>query len=362
MLFAPAQVFSHPLGNFTTNAFTSIEPANDRIRLRYVIDMAEIPAFQVLQKIGVETENASASSSQAKLDDYLAEIVARYAENLVLSVDGTRIPLEVTSKRLSLEPGQGNLPTLRIECDFAGNVPDDSSASSGAVVRRVRFEDLNYRERAGWHETIVTPAAGIGVFDSTVFGTSLTNELRDYPEDLLAAPLAERAAEFSFTGGAIPQGAAALLTREGRPAKGAQTDRLAQLIGVRELTFGVVVTALLLAFGLGSIHALSPGHGKTVVGAYLVGSRGTASHAAFLGLTVTITHTLSVFALGLVTFFASAYILPERLYPVLGFISGLLVVLIGASLFVRRLRVAIDPAKFSRESESDDAFTPLDGR
>lgn len=356
MLCAPLQVFPHPLGNFTINAFTSIEPARDRIRVRYVVDMAEIPAFQVLQKIGVEAENASESSSQTKLDAYLAEMVADYGANLVLTVDGKRIPLEATTKRISLPQGQGNLPTLRIECDFVAVFDERFSAASVEAARQVRFEDLNYRERVGWRETIVAPAASIVVFDSTVFSSSLTNELRNYPEDLLAAPLAERGAQFSFTAGVIPQGAAALLTREGRPASVAQPDKLAQLISLRELTFGVVITALLLAFGLGAMHALSPGHGKTVVGAYLVGSRGTARHAIFLGLTVTLTHTSSVFALGLVTYFASAYILPERLYPVLSFISGLIVVIIGASLFVRRLRSAIEPANFNRDNESGDAL------
>ena len=92
---------------------------------------------------------------------------------------------------------------------------------------------------------------------------------------------------------------------------------------------------------LGSVHALSPGHGKTVVGAYLVGSRGTARHAAFLGLTVTITHTAGVFALGLITLLASQYIVPDRLFPVLSLLSGAMVVAIGASLLVRRLRAAL---------------------
>jgi ABC-type nickel/cobalt efflux system permease component RcnA len=98
---------------------------------------------------------------------------------------------------------------------------------------------------------------------------------------------------------------------------------------------------LLLAFGLGALHAMSPGHGKTVVGAYLVGSRGTVKHAVFLGLTVTITHTLGVFALGLITLFASNYILPERIMPFLNFVSGLLVFFIGISLFKDRLLSAL---------------------
>jgi ABC-type nickel/cobalt efflux system permease component RcnA len=98
---------------------------------------------------------------------------------------------------------------------------------------------------------------------------------------------------------------------------------------------------LLFAMMLGAVHALSPGHGKTVVGAYLVGSRGTARHAAFLGLTVTITHTAGVFALGLVTLLASQYIVPERIFPFLSLLSGAAVVTIGASLLIRRLRAAL---------------------
>ena len=100
------------------------------------------------------------------------------------------------------------------------------------------------------------------------------------------------------------------------------------------------VLGLLIAAGLGALHAFSPGHGKTVVGAYLVGSKGTARHAAFLGLTVTITHTAGVFALGMITLFASQYIVPERIFPVLSFVSGAIVLVLGLTLLIRRLRIA----------------------
>ncbi|HRH46159.1 MAG TPA: sulfite exporter TauE/SafE family protein, partial [Pyrinomonadaceae bacterium] len=103
------------------------------------------------------------------------------------------------------------------------------------------------------------------------------------------------------------------------------------------ITPTIALFGLLLAIGLGAIHAMSPGHGKTVVGAYLVGSRGTIKHAMFLGATVTITHTLGVFALGLITLFASNYILPEKLMPFLSFVSGLLVLYIGLTMFKSRL-------------------------
>jgi ABC-type nickel/cobalt efflux system permease component RcnA len=127
--------------------------------------------------------------------------------------------------------------------------------------------------------------------------------------------------------------------RDGRTAE-ASRDRFADLINVPVLTPLSALLGLLIAAGLGALHAFSPGHGKTVVGAYLVGSKGTARHAAFLGLTVTITHTAGVFALGMITLFASQYIVPERIFPVLSFISGAIVLVIGLTLFIRRLRIA----------------------
>jgi len=107
---------------------------------------------------------------------------------------------------------------------------------------------------------------------------------------------------------------------------------LTELITTRQLSPGIIVFALLMAIGLGAFHALEPGHGKTLVAAYLVGSRGTAWHALLLGLTVTTSHTIGVFALGAVALFASHYIVPERLYPWLGFISGILIASMGIVL------------------------------
>jgi ABC-type nickel/cobalt efflux system permease component RcnA len=98
----------------------------------------------------------------------------------------------------------------------------------------------------------------------------------------------------------------------------------------------MVCLALIVAVGLGALHALEPGHGKTVVAAYLVGSRGTPRHALYLGLIVTATHTAGVYLLGAVTLYLSHYVVPERLYPWLGGISGLLITGLGCGLFLRR--------------------------
>src|SRR5204862_5762106 len=115
-------------------------------------------------------------------------------------------------------------------------------------------------------------------------------------------------------------------------------DYLSQLLRRGELGTGMILLGVCVAFGLGAMHALSPGHGKTIVAAYLVGNRGTFKHAIFLGGMVTFTHTISVFGLGLTTWYLSQYVLPEKIYPVLGAISGISIVWIGTSLFFRRLR------------------------
>jgi ABC-type nickel/cobalt efflux system permease component RcnA len=117
-------------------------------------------------------------------------------------------------------------------------------------------------------------------------------------------------------------------------------DFLSRLLHQGDLGWAAILTGLVVAFGLGAVHALSPGHGKTIVAAYLVGTRGTPKHAIFLGAMVTFTHTITVFLLGLTTLFLSRYILPEKIIPVLGAISGISIVWIGAILLYKRIQAA----------------------
>jgi nickel/cobalt transporter (NicO) family protein len=323
---------AHPLGNFTVNHFSRIEIGSNRVSLRYIVDMAEISAFQELQLADADGDGAT---SESELDAYGAKLIPAFADGLVLMVDGERVRLEPQGFRLTLPSGAGGLATLRIETSYTGAL-----GISTPVAHRVTFEDGNHADRIGWHEIVVAPVVGLAVFDSTAFGSPITDELKQYPEESLAAPLAERSAEFSVTTGAVPATAVPLRMRDGQSIAAA-TDPFAALISVEELTPGVALLGLLVAMVLGGLHAMSPGHGKTVVGAYLVGSRGTWKHAAFLGLTVTVTHTAGVFALGFVTLFASAYVVPEKLFPILSFVSGAIVVAIGASLFSKRLASAL---------------------
>ncbi len=338
----------HPLGNFTINQYARLTVGADRIDVRYVIDLAEISTIQELQRLGASGDRKPTASD---LDRYLQQISAAYVSGLVLTVDDKHVPLDVIAKAIALPPGAGGLPTLRIELDLVGAVP----ASTDAQVRSLSFEDRNRRERIGWREIVVGSGAGTSVFDSSAYANGLSDELKSYPQDMLAAPLREEGAHASFAGGAAPAGATALRTRDGHPVKQAR-DPLADLINVPEVTPLIAALGLLVAAGFGALHAFSPGHGKTVVGAYLIGARASVKHAAFLGATVTITHTLGVLALGLITLFASRYILPEQLFPVLSFISGAIVLAMGIGLFLTRLRAVPGLVASGHHEHGDDHY------
>ncbi|MBA3768131.1 MAG: hypothetical protein H0W99_14360, partial [Acidobacteria bacterium] len=247
--------FAHPLGNFTINHFARIEIGSRQVNVHYVVDMAEIPTFQEMQGIDA---NSDGRTSDAEFNDYLARVTAAYAEGMSLTVDGVRLQLQTVARKLTTPQGTGGLQTLRVECDYAGAIP---SADTGGQARSLRFEDTNYSNRTGWREIVVAPASGVTVFNSTAFGNGVTDELKAYPEDMLSAPLDERTAELSFTQAGIPAGAAVLRTRDGRPLSQSR-DRFAELIAVPDVTPAVALLGLLIAAGLGALHAFSPGHGK----------------------------------------------------------------------------------------------------
>ncbi len=339
---------AHPLGNFTVNHYSRIEIEKSKIKLRAVLDMAEIPTFQETSAIDTDKDGAV---SQEELDAYAKKISAGYVSNLLLSVDGQSIELRPTATNISQPMGAGNLPTLKIAWDLIGDLPDSQNS-----IRRVRYENKNNLERIGWNEIVVERTAGINIFDSNAFGSGITDELKAYPQETLSSPLTERTAEFSFTSNSIPPDGRILQNRDGHvSAPVAVKDKFAELVSVPEITPQIILFGLLIAFGLGAAHALSPGHGKAVVGAYLVGSKGTPKHAIFLGATVTVTHTLGVFALGLIMFFASAYILPERIMPYLSFASGLLVLFIGLTLFKNRLLSILGYKTGEHQFQDEDA-------
>ncbi|MEX1159027.1 MAG: sulfite exporter TauE/SafE family protein, partial [Thermomicrobiales bacterium] len=334
-VLAPAPAGAHPLGNFTINRYSRLEFSEESVRVVYVLDFAEIPTFQQLELLDGDDDKAI---SEAESERYLDEIVPALVDGLRLVVGDEVLPLTVEDRRLELIPGVGGLQVLRLDATFAATLPDGWQEDGFGG-----YTDRNYQDRLGWREVVVQGGAGVAIESSSAPETDVTNELRAYPEDTLSSPLDVSEATFTLVpGDSAPVGRAetardAAVRVQAETNGGRATDRVANLI-TREQTVPVFLISLLLAFGWGAVHALSPGHGKTVVAAYLVGARGTARHAAFLGLTVTLTHTAGVFALGLVTLYLARYILPEELYPWLSVASGLLVVAIGVTLIWSRVR------------------------
>jgi ABC-type nickel/cobalt efflux system permease component RcnA len=320
-LLAPAAA-AHPLGNFTVSHHSTLLVGREAIVVEQLIDMAEIPAYQELAGIDRDGDGAPSAAEAAA---YHPERCAAVGAELRLLVADRPATLRLTSSAVSFPPGQGGLATLRLSCRFSAAVGVERPGT------RVEFSDIGDGGRLGWREIV---ARGDGVTLTGAPASSASAELSSYPGDMLSSPLDVRAVRLIAAPGGAATGATAALAIADAPQ-----DRLGALLA-GELTPVSVALALLLAFVWGAAHALAPGHGKTVVAAYLVGSRGTLAHALFLGLTTTITHTAGVFALGLVTLFASRYLLPETLFPWLSLASGLLVAWLGVSMFATRLRGA----------------------
>lgn len=314
VLAAPAG--AHPLGNFSVNRLDVVRVSADRVDVRYILDQAEIPTFQQRGR-----------SAAARL----AAVRAEVRRGLRLRVDGRAAPLHLDAPgRLSLRPGAGGLQTTRVELTASSAVN-----ASGTVELR----DDTYAGRVGWRAIVVRPGDGTAV-RSTVPARDVTNGLRVYPRDLLSSPPDVRAATLRVRPGdgsvvaPRPDGAG----EETTTARGEDTEGFAAVLDDAAAGRSVLVLLLLAAMGWGALHALSPGHGKAMVAAYLIGTRGTAKHALGLGLVVTLTHTVGVFALGLVTLSLTAYVLPEDILPYLTLASGLLVVAVGAGVLRGRVR------------------------
>ena len=331
ILLWPSIVLAHPLGNFTVNRYSRLTVADNQIHLTYIVDMAEIPAHQERTRMDA---NGDGSVDQAEQDAYVTQRLATLPIQLSLQLNGVTKTWTPVQHELTFPAGQAGLPTLRLVTEWS--TPFDAQTA----LWQADYQDTTYADHIGWQEVIVQSGNGAQLQSSSVPTTDLSQELRTYPDNLLQSPLTVNQASFQFipvaTVGAKPATAAATVqnapTGAGRPA-----DPFAELINVTTVTPLTILLALLAAFGWGAAHAFSPGHGKTIVGAYLVGSRGTVRHALFLGLTTTITHTAGVFALGFVTLFAAQFILPEQLYPWLSMASGVLVVVIGAVMIKDRL-------------------------
>jgi ABC-type nickel/cobalt efflux system permease component RcnA len=328
LLVVPSLASAHPLGNFTINHYGRIVIGSEQITLDWVLDMAEIPAFSELRGLDL---NRDGEAGEAETSAWLRANVPALTAQLSLRLDGKLTPWLVTGQHLTFPAGQGGLSTLRLEIELRAAVPPGDHDAT--------FADETYAERIGWREVIVQPESGVRLNASDVPTTDLTDELRHYTPDAVAAPLNVSGATFSFGPGFATDGSGIDAARSlDSPARSRRPDDpLAALVG-GDLSLLSGGLAVLLAIGLGAIHGISPGHGKTLVASYLIGSRGTLPQAIWLGVTVALSHTIGVFILGAVTLAATAAVLPERVIQWLTLGSALLIIGLGGSLLLQQLR------------------------
>jgi nickel/cobalt transporter (NicO) family protein len=300
----------------------------------YSLDMAEIPTFQERQQMVSEAA-------------YARRLTRQIGAGLRLSVEGRQAALRPLGHELAFPPGAGGLKTLRFQALYAGPKLEGPA--------RLAFEDTNFAERIGWKEVIVRGDSGATVQASSVPARSISSELLAYPKDLLSSPPEVTAATAQIDPGDGPGPAPSLLASADLGSRAAVRDNgeggFASLIAEEDLTVGFVMLSLLVAMFWGAAHALSPGHGKALVAAYLVGSRGTPRHAFLLGGIVTLTHTAGVFALGLVTLALSEFVVPEDLYPWLNLVAALMVVGVGVGV----LRWRVSDWRHARAHAREDA-------
>ena len=336
-----AQAHAHRLDEVGIGRQATIRIGADKITLEYAVGFAQIMAFPERRTIDA---NGDGTLSDAEVSAYLKTMEDKLRSGLFIEIDGIQPELWPVDREAKLNTDQ--LGPLPFEIDFRFEV--DLMELVG-VEHELVFRDDNYLGYPGWLEPIVEASEPTTILNfSRPLGTqrgtydSWASSQEQRTLRVLFAIASVEAADTSKSDretysviGEITGQKPRALPREGT-SQGIK-KRLEDILQRPHLSARFVLFALVIAGFLGAAHALEPGHGKTIVAAYLIGSRGTVSNAVILGLIVTLTHTLSIIILGLLTLFASQYILPQRIFPWLGFLSGVFIVGVGFWLFVRTL-------------------------
>jgi nickel/cobalt transporter (NicO) family protein len=322
---------AHPLGNLSVNRYDGLVVAPGELLVDHVQDLAEIPTAQARPAIDADHDGRQ---SPAELAGWANRTCARSAGELAVSLDGRRVPVATRSAAARFQPGQAGLPTLRLECAMIAELRGPRNGSTVALLDRAPT-------RPGWRE-ITARGDRMTLLASDVLAESSSRRLTWYPKDMLTAPADQRHATLRVRPGGPPlRGSAGQATGIGRVLpRGADrfAEALTGLVARRALTLGFGALAAVVALALGALHALAPGHGKTVMAAYAA-SRGRRSRREVLalGATVTVTHTAGVLTLGLLVATGST-LAPAAAIPWLAVASGALVAVTGLGLLRRSLR------------------------
>lgn len=389
---------AHPLGNFSISQYAALRVGADSVAIRYIVDMAEIPTFQEIQETGI-IPNGDDPNTQAYLakkilalrDGLSLEIGGRrlplhadskeiifppgagglptlkigvsFKARLPASADGLKFSLNYRDGNFAgragwkeivarAEPGisllsssvaqqdrsalLSNYPT-----DLLNTPPQDLEARVVFSIPAIAATAVDAEKSSSLAGEVLTPVSSVPSragrtnsdqpSDAHVYVEN-AGDGRDRPV-LKAVTSPERWPALKLESSVDNKVVELQVNKQSTPR-----DSFTELIARKQLGWSVVLIALAVAVGLGAFHALEPGHGKTLVAAYLVGSRGTMKHALLLGVIVTAAHTSGVYLLGGITLYASQYIVPERLYPWLGVVSGVMITILGAVLLFQRYR------------------------
>ncbi len=337
---AGAAVPAHPLGNFTVNHYDGLTLLPRPRHRRGGRGRRRDPHAPGPGRVDADHDGRAGPAETAA---YARGQCARLGQAVSLAVEGHGIAWRVTSSSYVYVPGAAGLRTSRLTCALSVDAALGRAAS-------VRVADGFRGDRVGWHEISAT-GRGVRLDGSPVPQHSVSDELRHYPGDLLSSPLDVRSATLR----AAPGEGSSVRGLPGLPSAGifARTlNRLTgyfdSLVGARHLTVPIGVLALLLAIVLGASHAAMPGHGKTVMAAYIAGRRGRMRDAVTVGVTVTLTHTGGVLVLGFLLS-VSASLAGESLLSWLGVVSGALVMAIGLGLARSAWRARRTPTAFETE-------------
>ncbi|MFF5984070.1 nickel transporter [Streptomyces olindensis] len=347
-LLPAATASAHPLGNFTVNRYDGLVAAPGELRVHHVEDLAEIPATQAKPEI-----------ERLGMTMWARERCATAARDSRVTVDGRAARLTAERGHARVRPGQAGLDTLRVECELTAPLPSGASDGEGVSLG---FRGAGASSGPGWRE-ITARGDRMTLTASDVPRKSISAELTKYPEELLSSPADTASAALRVR----PGGPALAEEESDAPAasvlpRGADrwTRALDELVARHDLTAGFAALALLIAVVLGAMHALAPGHGKTIMAATAAARGGQARMKDVLPMaaSVTVTHTLGVVALGLLVTAGSAA--APSVIAWLGVASGILVTLAGASLLRRALRNRAHPHRHGHGGHSHDHGHPHD--
>ncbi len=311
-MFVPFAADAHPLGNFTSNHLTRVTVGSATIDLHYVLDNAEIPTFSLLRSL-----DAGGHPDASVLDAWAARHAAEIESQLELTVGGAPVTLQLVHHAAHLRPGAAGLSTLYFTADYRANRP--------VSAQRIEYTDTTLPGRIGWKDVVVAPAH------------EPTDELRTYPNALIGSPRDTTGIAIAFDpNGALQVTQRVLPMADGGASAGRMND-LSDVLARNLNDPRVLIGALLLAIGLGALHALEPGHGKTLLAISLVGARATIPQASILAAALTIAHTAGVLLFGVVVLTLARYIVPETLYPWIALLSGVFVAILGARALAREI-------------------------